>query len=78
MAFWDKWFAPSCVDCEQKILEGEPIEVDGGVICAPCQGKRAEAEAQRQAELEARRAAEEEARAKLEAKETWGRDPYQR
>lgn len=78
MAFWDKWFAPACVDCAEKIVGAEPIEVDGGVICSACQTKRAEAEAKRLAEVEARRAAEEEARAKLESKKTWGRDPYER
>jgi len=75
MAFWSSWFAPACDDCEAKITQEDPIEVDGATICAACHGKRKEAEARKQAEIEARRAAEEEARRRFEDRKSFGTDP---
>jgi hypothetical protein len=77
MAFWSKWFAPACLDCEDKVVEGA-IEVEGGIVCGPCHGKREAAEAARQAEVEARRKAEEEARARFEDRKAFGSDPRTR
>ncbi len=75
MAFWSSWFAPACADCASKITDGEPVKVEGGVICPSCHSKREAAEAARLAEVEARRVAEEEARARFEDRKQFGSDP---
>ena len=75
MAFWSRWFASTCGDCDTKITEEEPVEIDGAAICSPCRSKRQEAKAKKQADIEARRAAEEEARRKFEDRKEFGTDP---
>ena len=74
MAFWDKWFAPKCAECEVRMTE-ERKSWEGTQVCAPCHAKLEAAKAAEEKELEERRLAEEAARAKLEGKKAFGGDP---
>lgn len=75
MAFWSKWFAPTCDGCGEGIVGAELVADGDRELCPSCHA--AVVEAQRAA-IEARRAEEEAARQKLEASRAFGVDPRSR